>query len=179
MLKDAVGFLAVIITFRQVGGAMSKAATQLAEAIRRAIKTMLRSKMERAREQMELMAKERLLKENNAFDDDFEASLGPYLDGKDVRETQDVTAADIFALLKETRDAEQLNAGKEIAEQDEISRADFRRLFAALDLDISDGQFDRLFAVIDLSGSDTITLWEFESAWELLQQEIIEEHVCT
>jgi uncharacterized membrane protein len=125
---------------------------------------------------MTMMAQERLLKESNKWDDELEStSLGEYELGKAERDKQEITAADIFALLKEARDAELEELGKEPI--DEIDRSAFRRLFGALDLDLSDGQLDRLFAVMDLSGSNTISVGEFEGAWDLLQTEIVEEHV--
>jgi len=162
---------------------MALTARKLADAITVAVKKQLRMKLERAKRQMDLMAQARLAKENAQWDDSFESPLGPVLEehvnpSGASESDREVTAADIFALLKETRDAEREDAGEGATHEEEIEKLDFRRLFAALDLDLSDGQLDRLFAMVDLSGSDTISLKEFESAWDLLQEEILEGYMA-
>jgi len=177
-LPYAVVILVTFVVCREVGTVMLAAAAKLAAGIRKGVKRVLRSKLRQAKAQMTMMAQERLLKESNKWDDELEStSLGEYELGKAERDKQEITAADIFALLKEARDAELEELGKEPVEDDEIDRSAFRRLFGALDLDLSDGQLDRLFAVMDLSGSNTISVGEFEGAWDLLQTEIVEEHV--
>uniref|UniRef100_A0A7S2FLW4 EF-hand domain-containing protein n=1 Tax=Haptolina brevifila TaxID=156173 RepID=A0A7S2FLW4_9EUKA len=174
-LPYAVGILVILVACRTVGIAMYDAARNLAARIQSGVRRALRLKLKRAREQMEEMAAERLRKENEADDDSFEAPLGP----QSVTPTNHdkVDAADIFALLKETRDAEaeEKDAGK--VGDDEIERADFRRLFSALDLDLTEGQLEGLFAVVDLSGNRKVSAQEFEGAWDLLQKEMVEAHV--
>jgi len=182
-LPYAVAFLVVVIACRTVGTSMALTARKLADAITVAVKKQLRMKLERAKRQMDLMAQARLAKENAQWDDSFESPLGPVLEehvnpSGASESDREVTAADIFALLKETRDAEREDAGEGATHEEEIEKLDFRRLFAALDLDLSDGQLDRLFAMVDLSGSDTISLKEFESAWDLLQEEILEGYMA-
>ena len=89
-----------------------------------------------------------------------------------------VDAADIFAVLKEARDAElgddeqeEVAKADAIADDpDAIGKADFARLFKSLDLHFTDAQFERLFAMTDLDGNGNVTLQEFEGAWDVLSR---------
>ena len=60
---------------------------------------------------------------------------------------------------------------------DEIGLADFKNLFCALDLSLSQNELDRLFAMTDLNGSGFVTLHEFEGAWDSLIKEVVQKTV--
>ena len=122
--------------------------------------------------------------------DDFETPLGPKWADEQMGEASQmksgkVDAADIFAVLKEARDAElgddeqeEVAKADAIADDpDAIGKADFARLFKSLDLHFTDAQFERLFAMTDLDGNGNVTLQEFEGAWDVLVKELLAESV--
>ena len=171
---------------------MGSAAENMRLAMTRALNHMVYRKLSHARSQIRKSALERLHLENNSFDDGFDAPLGPtaYHELTKVDADGDgvVTATDIFSALKEARDCErgEEKAAAELMSRlvdeggdDTINSSDFKRLFRALDLEFTDGQVDRLFAMTDLNGSQTVSEDEFDDAWKLLMEEILNHSVQT
>ena len=66
----------------------------------------------------------------------------------------------LWQVLKECRDAglsEEQAEAENARLDDTIELQEFRSLFTALDLSLTDGQLDRFFAICDLNGSATIS----------------------
>jgi len=199
-LPYGTALVVLAVTMQQIGHELVLQGQRAASQALKIIKQNLARKLRRAREQIELTAYERLVRENaldgndgddgKDFDNDFDAPLGPRRPGEghdepDGAAPKSVEAADIFAVLKEARDAEladdeQVAIGKADAtdvDPDQLSRADFARLFKTLDLNFTDAQIERLFTMTDLDGSGKVTLVEFEGAWELLLKELVADSV--
>jgi hypothetical protein len=190
-----------LVVVRTISAELTAAAEKLAHGIQAAVLRALRSRLEHARRQIELTTFERLAKEQAKHDDSFDSPLGPHLDRRHHTAAgaegghgggggkNEITAADIFALLREAHAAEHHDEEAEIraAEEehhsgthlsDTISAADFQRLFRAFDLPFADTQLERLFAMTDLDGNGRVSSVEFEGAWDLLTKEVIEESVA-
>ena len=194
-LPYGTAVIVLFVTMRLVGSELWAYAKRVAAQAKKALDAMLSHKLRRAREQIELTAFTRIAREH-AMDtkgedaDDFETPLGPKWADEQMGEASQmksgkVDAADIFAVLKEARDAElgddeqeEVAKADAIADDpDAIGKADFARLFKSLDLHFTDAQFERLFAMTDLDGNGNVTLQEFEGAWDVLVKELLAESV--
>ena len=181
-LPYGVAGIVILVAVQVVLKEMAGASQRLRTAFEAAVKRMLARKLALARDEIKKTARERLTAEHlepGATHDDFDAPLGPM--GVDHSGDDGVIDAhDIFTVLREARDLElgeaQAAATLQARLQDEgcdaIGKADFKRLFKALDLSLTDGQTDRLFAMTDLNASNSVSEEEFEGAWELLLAEM-------
>jgi hypothetical protein len=127
----------------------------------------------------------RLERELELLDENSEQQLTELMQRDVPKPKEVVSAADIFALLKELHELRgRRGRASNLADDDvggdtenRLSQADFRETFTSLELGLTDGQIDRLLAVINLNGDKWITVEEFEGGWSLIEQEILDENL--
>jgi len=159
------------------------AAKKVVATITKQLLVQTSSKLRQKRKEIQQIADQRLGAYADAADaadaDSFslERQLGP----PPVEEADDenVTAADIFALLIAARDAEHSQDEDMNNDEEEytLKRDDFRRLFLSLDLKLSDSDVARLFVMTDLNADGRVGQEEFIGGWDLLVNQLVMSHL--
>ena len=208
-LPYGAAVVTLVVVARSLWGQLLEAATKISSAIEDAFNKNLSLKLDRARQRIITDSYAQLqstveLEEADSFD----APLGPSSANvkfgareEEVHHATIVSAADIFALLKELRATDEAHAEQSVkkrlsglattdpygtesklivAEPNEevaIRKEEFAVLLHSLDLDVTESQTDRLFTMADLDASGFVSQAEFEGAWDDLRDEFINESV--